>query len=90
MGNAHSSWERQQIRNIDPDRLWAATEAALEGAADVAAFTGGPIPYPADLVGSAMQPECMRGFMKWEITAACEFLMRMGFLEWSDGEAHGV
>jgi hypothetical protein len=74
----------RQKEQIDPDRLMQAVDAALAAAADVAAFTGGPIPYPADLMGSAMQPECLSDFTKFEIEQACEFLMRMGFLQWED------
>lgn len=71
---------------IDPDRLMLAVDASLKAAADVAAFTGGSIPYPPDLMGSPMQPECLSEFTKFEIEQACEFLMRMGFLSWEGAE----
>jgi hypothetical protein len=77
---------RPKEMQIDPDRLMQAVDAALAAAADVAAYTGGPIPYPADLMGSPMQPECLADFTKWEVEQACEFLMRCGFLQWEDAE----
>ena len=52
--------------HLDPDRLVAAAEAALRAAVDVADYTGGPWPYPADLMGTPLQPE---------------FLVRLGALD---------
>lgn len=66
---------------IPIDRLLEAAAAALEAAKDVADYTGGPQPYPADLMGTPMQPACLAPFTRWEIEQACEFLVRMGFLE---------
>jgi hypothetical protein len=71
---------------IDPDRLMNAVDATLAAAADVAAYTGGPIIYPADLMGTPMQPECLADFTKWEIEQACEFLTRCGFLTFEDAD----
>lgn len=67
--------------NLPPQRLWEAAEAALAAARDVAEYTGGPVPYPADLMGSPMQPECLAGFTRWEIEQASAFLVRMGVIE---------
>lgn len=66
---------------MDPQRLCDAAKAAMEAAADVAEYTGKPAPYPADLMGSELQPDCLSEFTKWEIEQACGFLVRMGFLE---------
>jgi hypothetical protein len=66
---------------IDPDRLCEAAKAALEAAADVAEYTGKAAPYPLDLMGHELQPACLEPFTRWEIEQACEFLVRMGFLE---------
>jgi hypothetical protein len=66
---------------IPIDRLLEAAAAALEAAKDVADYTGAPAPYPLDLMGSAMQPACLAPFTRWEIEQACDFLVRMGFLE---------
>lgn len=63
------------------DRLLEAASAALEAAKDVAQYTGGPAPYPLELMGSPLQPSCLEGFTRWEIEQACDFLVRMGFLE---------
>jgi hypothetical protein len=67
--------------HLDPDRLVAAAEAALRAAVDVAEYTGGPWPYPADLMGSPLQPEFLSEFTRWEIEQACEFLVRLGAIE---------
>jgi len=71
----------EYIDEIDPQRLCDAAKAALEAAADVAEYTGKPAPYPADLMGSALQPDCLAEYTKWEIEQACDFLVRMGMLE---------
>ena len=67
--------------HLDPDRLVAAAEAALRAAVDVAEYTGGPWPYPVDLMGSPLQPEFLSEFSRWEIEQACEFLVRLGAIE---------
>lgn len=71
----------RQEEHIDPDRLVAAAEAALRAAVDVSEYTGGPRPYPADLMGTTLQPEFLSEFTKWEMEEACDFLVRLGALE---------
>lgn len=71
----------RQEGNIDADRLVAAAEAALRAAVDVSEYTGGPWPYPADLMGTALQPDFLSEFTKWEIEQACDFLVRLGALD---------
>ena len=44
-------------------------------------MTHGPRPYPADLMGSAIQPDCLADFTRSEIDEASEFLARMGYVE---------
>ena len=66
---------------IPIDRLLEAAAAALDAVKDVAEYTGGPAPYPLDLMGSALQPACLEPFTRWEIEQACELLVKMGFLE---------
>ena len=66
---------------IPIDRLLEAASAAMEAARDVASYTGGPQPYPLDLMGSPLQPACLESFTRWEVEQACDFLVRMGFLE---------
>ncbi len=63
---------------LDPERLVEAAEAALAAARDVASYTGGPMPYPLDLMGTALQPDILSNFTRWEIEQACEFLVRLG------------
>ncbi len=63
---------------LDPQRLVQAAEAALHAAKDVQEYTGGPLPYPADLMGTPLQPDCLAEFTKFEIEQASEFLVRMG------------
>jgi hypothetical protein len=67
--------------HIEPDRLLQAAEAALMAAEDVADHTGGPRPYPLDLMGAPLQPDCLSEFTRYEIQQACEFLVRLGELE---------
>jgi hypothetical protein len=67
-----------QERTLSHDRLFEASEAALAGAMAYAGRTGRPAPYPADLVGTPGAPDCLAGFEKWEIEAACTFLVRIG------------
>jgi hypothetical protein len=66
---------------LSPERLLEAAEVALEAARDVAEYTGGPMPYPADLMGSELQPDCLARFTKYEIEQASLFLVRMGLLD---------
>ena len=67
--------------SMSAERLCEAAEAALRAAADVAEYTGGPWPYPADLMGSPLQPDFLAPFTKWEMEQASEFLVRMGAIE---------
>jgi len=72
---------RAHEEQLEPERLWQAAEAAISAALDVARYTGGPMPYPVDLMGSPLQPDCLAEFTRWEIEQGCEFLIRMGFME---------
>ncbi len=67
--------------HITPDRLCEAAEAVIGAAVEVAAETGGPWPYPADLMGGPLQPRCLAEFTRWEVEEACRFLVRMGALD---------
>ena len=67
--------------NLDPDRLVKAADASLKAAVEVAEYTGRASPYPPDLMGSPLQPECLASFTKWEIQEACAFLVRLGILD---------
>lgn len=71
---------RPTPNKLDPERLMQATEAAMQAAEDVAEYTQGPLPYPADLMGSPLQPDVLASFTKYEIEVASEFLARMGYI----------
>jgi hypothetical protein len=71
----------QYREEIDPDRLLQAAEAAMAAAKEVAEYTGGPRPYPLDLMGAELQPPCLAPFTRWEIEQACDFLVRLGEIE---------
>jgi hypothetical protein len=66
---------------ISPERLCEAAEAALRAAVEVAEYTGGPWPYPADLMGGPLQPDYLAGFTRWEMEQASEFLVRLGMID---------
>jgi hypothetical protein len=76
-------WERaeQYREELDPERLHLAAQEALRAAEEVAAYTGGPVPYPLDLMGSEMQPDYLSQFTRWEMEQACQYLVRMGLIE---------
>lgn len=78
---------RSSRPQLDPQRLMQAAEAALHAARDVQEHTGGPLPYPADLMGSPLQPDMLAEFTKFEIEQASEFLVRMGEIEAPKGQA---
>lgn len=78
MSNTEREYEHDQM---DSERLLQAAEAAMRAADEIAEYTGGPRPYPADLMGSELQPDYLAEFTKWEIEQACEFLVRMGMLD---------
>lgn len=72
--------EQRKDKQIDPQRLCDAAEAALRAAVERADATGA-WPYPLALMGTPDQPECLCDFTKFEIEQACEFLVRMGYLD---------
>ena len=71
----------QQNEQLSPERLCDAASAALAAAVEVAEQRGGAWPYPADLMGSPEQPECLCAFTRFEIEQASEFLVRLGMIE---------
>lgn len=66
---------------LSADRLFDAAKASLCAAVEVAARDASSWPYPADLMGSSRQPECLDSFSGAEIQEACAFLVRLGILE---------
>jgi hypothetical protein len=69
----------RQNEQLSPERLCDAAEAALKAAVEAA--DGRAWPYPADLMGTPDQPECLCQFTRWEIEQASEFLVRLGMIE---------
>jgi hypothetical protein len=70
---------------LSPERLVDAAEAAL-AVVDVAEHTGGQWVYPADLMGSPLQPDSLKEFTRYEIEQASEFLVRLGIIERKHGQ----
>lgn len=76
-------------QQLDSDRLFEAVEACVSTAMEFSSTQGGPSPYPADLLDSPQPPAQLRGFQKWEVQQACEFLIRMGIFYRSDAYRKG-
>jgi hypothetical protein len=66
---------------LDPQRLCDAVDATMDAIAEVTQRTGQLPRWPADLMGSAMQPEVLRGFTRAEIEEASAFLVRLGAID---------
>jgi hypothetical protein len=75
----NSSNDRHE--DISADRLIEASTAALKAVVEIAETTGGPWPYPPDLMGSPMQPRILCDFTRAEIQEATDFLVRLGMLD---------
>lgn len=73
--------------DMDPRRLCDAATACLVAAAEFGRGSGRPWPYPADLMGTPLQPRCLAPYARWEVDRACEFLVRLGLLEPRSGSA---
>jgi len=73
--------DRRNNQQIDPQRLCDAAEAALRAAVERADRATGEWPNPATLLGTPEQPVCLAEFTRHEIEQACEFLVRMGYLQ---------
>ncbi|MFG0275691.1 MAG: hypothetical protein ACF8QF_11595 [Phycisphaerales bacterium] len=66
---------------LDPLRLCDAVDATMDALVEVARQTGRVPRWPADLMGSAMQPDALRGFTRAEIEEASAFLVRLGAID---------
>ncbi|MCC6428809.1 MAG: hypothetical protein IT435_18550 [Phycisphaerales bacterium] len=63
---------------VDSLRLMEAVDAALTASIEIAEYTGQDTrPYPADLMGTSLQPACLAPFTLYEIEQASQFLRRM-------------
>ena len=75
--NAGGHDEQVDHDQIEITRFMEAVDAAFHAAEEIAQYTGQPRPYPADLMGTALQPPCLAPFTLHEIEEASRFLLRM-------------
>jgi len=69
------------LTRTSPDRLLQAADAALLAAREAARTGGGRSPHPANMKGSRCEPEILEPFTKSELRDACDFLIRLGFMQ---------
>jgi hypothetical protein len=65
---------------IQPERLIDAADAVLEAVIEVAEDFDGLYMHPPRLVGTTLQPLCLREFTTYEVQEATQFLVRLGVL----------
>lgn len=74
--------------HLNADRLCEVADAALRASIEVGEYTGKGRPYPADLMGSPLQPEYLAPFTLWEVQQASELLLRLGEVDQPKTETH--
>lgn len=67
-----------QQQQLSADRLFEAAEACVSLAMSASERSGAVSPHPADMMDSPHPPAQLRGFEKWEVREATEFLFRLG------------
>jgi hypothetical protein len=77
-GNNDGNREHIDENRLSADRLIEVAEAALDASKEIAEYTGQGMPYPADLMGTALQPASLAPFTLFEVEQASEFLFRLG------------
>jgi hypothetical protein len=65
---------------IQPERLLEAADAVLEAIIEVADEFDGLYMHPPQLLGTTLQPLCLREFTAFEIQEATQFLVRLGVI----------
>ncbi len=65
---------------IAPQRLVEAADACLQAVAEVADDLNGSYVHPPRLMGTTIQPDCLREYTSFEVQQATEFLVRLGAL----------
>jgi hypothetical protein len=65
---------------IQPERLLEAADAVLEAIIEVAEEFDGLYMHPPQLLGTTLQPLCLRDFTAYEVQEATRFLVRLGVL----------
>ena len=78
-----SKGEAMDAKNnqLDPDRLFEATNAVMEALEAWAIEHKGQRLYPPDMMGTPDQPRALCDFSRFEIQEATDFLVRMGIIE---------
>ncbi len=65
---------------IAPRRLVEAADACLQAVSEVADDLSGSYVHPPRLMGTTIQPDCLREYTPFEVQQATEFLVRLGLL----------
>jgi hypothetical protein len=65
---------------IQPERLLDAADAVLEAIIEVADEHDGLYLHPPELLGTTLQPLCLREFTPFEVQEATQFLVRLGVI----------
>lgn len=70
-------------RKLSTERLFEAAEAVFRALAEMSKLHDGPLPHLPDLVGTPAAPKSLEGFKKAEVHEATMFLVRLGFISFS-------
>ena len=65
---------------ITPGRLVEAADACLQAVSEVADDLNGSYVHPPRLMGTTIQPACLREYTSFEVQQATDFLVRLGLL----------
>ena len=65
---------------LQPERLLEAADAVLEAIIEVADEFDGLYLHPPRLLGTTLQPLCLREFTSFEVQEATQFLVRLGII----------
>ncbi len=66
---------------LEPDRLFEATNAVMAALDEWATEHKGSTIYPLDMMGTPEQPRPLCDFTLFEVQQASEFLVRMGMIQ---------
>lgn len=72
--------QNRQDEQVNPVRLFDAADAVITAIREYERVSGGPCPYPPELLVSPDQPVALREFTRHEIEEATSVLVRMGFI----------
>lgn len=72
----------RHMTDANSARLWECVEACIAAMMEATRLTGGALPYAVDLkTWGRHEPECLRPWGVAEVQEACDFLERMGIME---------